>query len=77
MQVFVPGWLAQPSRTISLYQYLDVVFNDIGDEGCRYLSEAGWSNLQALDLRIIIIMYIATTSNRKDANICPKLIGTI
>ena len=42
----------QPANTRPMYQLWYLVGNNIGDEGCRYLSISLWNTLQTLNLRI-------------------------
>ena len=52
MQLSIEVELEQPPNTRTMYQLWYLEYNDIGAEGCNYLSKSNWNNLQKLDLRI-------------------------
>ena len=52
MQISIAGEVEQPPLTRPEYQLWYLVNNNIGAEGCKYLSQSNWNNLQTLGLRI-------------------------
>ena len=44
--------VVQPPNPLSKYQLRYLDNNDIGAEGCKYLSQPKWNNLQTLNLCI-------------------------
>ena len=52
MQISIAVELEQPPNTQPMYQLWYLDDNEIGAEGCKYLSQSKWNNLQTLDLRI-------------------------
>ena len=52
MQLSIEVELEQPPNTRPMYQLWYLDYNNIGAEGCRYLSQSKWNNLQILNLGI-------------------------
>ena len=52
MQISITVEVEQPPNTQPMYQLWYLDSNNIGDEGCKYLSQSKWNNLQKLDLGI-------------------------
>ena len=52
MQLSIAVEVEQPPITQLMYQLLYLGDNNIGDEGCKYLSQSKWNNLQTLYLGI-------------------------
>ena len=52
MQLSFSVEVEQPPRTLPKYQLWNLDSNNIGAEGCSYLSQSKWNNLQELYLSI-------------------------
>ena len=52
MQISIAVELEQPPNTLPEYQLWYLDSNNIGAEGCKYLSQSKWNNLQKLYLGI-------------------------
>ena len=52
MQLYIAVEVEQPPNTQLMYQLWYLGNNNIGAEGCKYLSQSKWNNLQTLNLCI-------------------------
>ena len=52
MQLSIEVELEQPPNTRPMYQLWYLGGNNIGADGCNYLSKSNWKNLQTLNLSI-------------------------
>ena len=52
MRISIAGEVERPPKTLPMYQLWYLDDNKIGAEGCKYLSESKWNNLQTLSLCI-------------------------
>ena len=52
MQLSIAFEVEQPPKTQLMYQLWYLESNNIGAEGCKYLSQSKWNNLQTLYLGI-------------------------
>ena len=52
MQISIAVEVEQPTNTQPRYKLWYIGDNNIGAEGCKYLSHSKWNNLQTLDLCI-------------------------
>ena len=77
MQTFIESILDQYQRSQTWYHLNYLGSNNIGDEGCRYLSKTEWNNLHRLDLCIIYNMKPRILSELKDADISQRHSGPI
>ena len=76
MQISIAVEVEQPPNTQPRYQLWYLVSNEIGDEGCKYLSQSNWNNLQTLYLCISNGIETRTRLELRDANIYRSRSGT-
>ena len=53
MQLSFSVEVEQPPNTQLMYQLWNLDVNNIGAEGCSYLSQSKWNNIQKLNLCIL------------------------
>lgn len=77
MYVSFQGKLQQPINTQPKYSLLQLVNNNIGAEGCLYLAQANWKQLNKVALSISRATQCATVLETKDVVIWQRLNGVI